>query len=155
MSKAHIFTKATLIAAGAALLIIPSVSFAKGGQPGARMSFETLDADGSGDVTIAEMQSAGSARFEEADANGDGFLSADEITQKDSERAAKRVARMIEKRDANGDGQLSLEEMRPDDERVAKRFARLDADGNGAISQEEFDAMKKHRGGGRHKRASE
>jgi Ca2+-binding EF-hand superfamily protein len=155
MSKTHIFAKATLVAAAAALLITPSMSLAKGGHQGPRASFETLDADGSGDVTLAEMQAAGATRFEEADANGDGFLSADEITQKDSDRAAKRVARMIEKRDANGDGQLSLEEMKPDEDRVAKRFARVDTDGNGAISQEEFDAMKKHRGGGRHKRASE
>ncbi len=155
MSKTRILAKATLIAAGAALLITPAISFAKGGHQGPRASFETLDADGNGEVTMTEMQAAGFARFAAADANGDGFLSADEITQKDSERAAKRVARMIEKRDANGDGQLSLEEMQPDEERVAKRFARVDADGNGTISQEEFDAMKKHRQSARQKRASE
>jgi len=154
MSKAHILTKATLIAAGAALLITPSISFAKGGHQGPRASFETLDADGSGDVTLAEMQAAAATRFEDADANNDGFLTAEEITSKNSERAAKRVARMIEKRDANGDGQLSLAELQPDEDRVAKRFARVDADGNGAISQEEFEAMKKHHGK-RQKRGSE
>jgi Ca2+-binding EF-hand superfamily protein len=145
MSKTHIFAKATLIAAGAALLITPSISFAKGGGHGARASFETLDADGSGELTVAELQAASLARFEQADANGDGFLSADEITRKDNDRAAKRVARMIEKRDANGDGQLSLEEMQPSEDRLAKRLARLDTDGNGAISQEEFEAVKRHR----------
>jgi Ca2+-binding EF-hand superfamily protein len=150
MNNTHIFAKATLIAAGAALLITPSISFAKGGGHGARASFETLDADGSGELTVAELQAASLARFEQADANGDGFLSADEITRKDNDRAAKRVARMIEKRDANGDGQLSLEEMQPSEDRLAKRLARLDTDGNGAISQEEFEAMKQHR----HKRAS-
>lgn len=154
MSKTKTLTTAALIAAGAALLVTPAASFAKGGHQGPRASFETLDADGSGGITIAEMQAAATARFAEADTNGDGILSADEITSKDTERAAKRVARMIEKRDANGDGQLSLAELQPNEDRVAKRFARVDADGNGAISQEEFEAMKKHRGK-RQKRGSE
>ncbi len=144
MSKTHIFAKATMIAA-AALLTTPTLSFAKGGGHGPRASFEALDTDSSGELTVAELQAASVARFEQADANGDGFLSADEITRKDSDRAAKRVARMIEKRDANGDGQLSLEEMQPSEDRLAKRLARLDTDGNGAISQEEFEAMKHHR----------
>ena len=117
---------------------------------GSRIDFETLDADGNGEVTQAEITAQAEARFAEADTNGDGNLSAEELTAradaKSQERMERRIAKMIERRDANGDGVLSADEMRPDAER-AGRFDKLDADDNGSISKEEFEtAMARHGG---------
>lgn len=143
--------KALLLAAGVAVVIAPTAGFAKGEGRGhgPRMNFEQLDADKSGEVTQAEMAAAGAARFKDADTDGDGFLSKDEITAKAGERRAKRLDRMFEHRDADKDGKLSAEEMAPPADRIAKRFAKLDTDESGGISKAEFEAAKEHRKGRR------
>ncbi len=121
-----------------------------GGHRGERVSFEQLDANGDGFVTIEELQAQGQARFAETDTNGDGLLSAEEIAAKADRDISDRVAKMIEKRDTNGDGLLSQEEMQPNGDRAARMFDRLDDNGDGQISEEEFASMKKgKRKGGR------
>ena len=121
------------------------------GDRGPRVTFEQLDANGDGVVTLEEMQAQGQARFAETDTNGDGLLSAEEIAAKAERDITDRVTRMIERRDTNGDGLLSQEEMQPNGDRSARVFERLDENGDGQISEEEFAAMKKHgkRKGGR------
>lgn len=154
MFKTPKLTKTLLIVAGIAAFAVPAVSVAKGQDRGPRVTFEMLDTDQSGDVTLAEMAAHGAARFTQADADGDGFLTPQEVSANAEGRRANRVERMFERRDANSDGKLSLVEMTPDEDRIVKRFARADADGNGAISKAEFDEVSKHRRG-RHKRGSE
>jgi len=83
-------------------------------------------------------------RFGEADADGDGKVSRDEIVARMTARAAERIEaradRMIARHDRDGDGMLTLEEMRSGP--AGRMFGRLDADGDGAISREEFDRMR-------------
>lgn len=130
----------------ATAVALPTLAVAKGGRHMERASFETLDTDGNGELTQAELQARGQERFATADTNGDGFLSQEELQARAGERAAERIERLLERRDTNADGQLSLEEMSPDQDRVAERFARADKDGNGTISEAEFeDAGKKRR----------
>lgn len=125
---------------------------------GAHMSFEELDTDNDGQVTQAEMEAQGAARFAKVDADGDGFLSAAELDIAAQERAKKRAAHMIERMDTDGDGQLSLEEMGKGRDGISKRgakmFERMDADNSGGLSKEEFEAakakMRKHGPGGKH-----
>ena len=102
---ALIVAAAGTIGAGAAL--------ARGGHgfKGPQMTFEQLDADGSGEVTQAEMEAAKAARFASADADGDGVLSAAELAAQASSGIAERTAKMIERCDEDGDGPLSQEEM--------------------------------------------
>lgn len=152
MSKTFETPKMILLALGIAVALPMAASAAP---HGSRIDFETLDADGNGEITQAEMTAQAEARFAEADTNGDGNLSVEELTAradaKSAERMQRRIARMIENRDANGDGMLSAEEMRPDEKRAAGRFDKLDADDNGSISKEEFEtAMARH--GGKHKK---
>lgn len=154
MIKTPKFTKTLVFVAAIAAVGIPAVSVAKGQERGPRVTFEMLDTDQSGDVTMAEMAAHGAARFNSADADGDGFLTQDELTAQADGRRGNRVERMFERRDANSDGKLSLAEMTPDEDRVAARFERADADGNGAISKAEFEQASKGRRG-RHKRGSE
>lgn len=123
---------------------------------GDRVDFSTLDADGNGEVTVAEMDAQRLARFNEADTNGDGSLSAEEITaaavaragEKAAERAAKRVERMLERADENGNGTIEFSEM-GDSERMAERFAKLDTDGSGGLTEDEMESARKDRGGKR------
>lgn len=145
---ALIVAAAGTIGAGAAL--------ARGGHgfKGPQMTFEQLDADGSGEVTQAEMEAAKAARFASADADGDGVLSAAELAAQASSGIAERTAKMIERFDEDGDGPLSQEEMpQPRRGGLGKMFERLDADGSGGISEEEFEEGRKHAGmRGKHKR---
>lgn len=139
----------------AAIALTSSFAMAKGGHHGHRggepMTFEQLDTNGDGMVTLAELQARGEARFNETDTDGNGSLSAEEMKAKSERATDERIAKMIEKRDENGDGELSLDEVKPDGDRAEKMFERLDEDGDGNISQAEFDAMKdKRKGGKRH-----
>ena len=120
-----------------------------------RASFSELDANGDGEVTLAEMQARGEARFAAADTDGNGTLSVEELiaarADDGNERLERRINRFIERADDNGDGVLDIEEMGPGEERVADRFERLDTDGSGGLSEEELAAARDmrhgHRGG--------
>ena len=140
----------TLVAAALTGLAIGGAAYAKGDKPhGPKVTFEQLDTNQDGQVTEAEMQAHGAARFAQADTDGDGFLTESEIEAAGQERAKKKSARMIKHLDADKDGKLSVEEM---GKRGGKgdRFAKLDTDNSGGLSKEEFDAahkkMRKNRG---------
>ena len=110
-----------------------------------RPNFSEMDADGSGEITLDELQARMQARFDAADTDNDGALSQAEVEAAAVERTKKRVAKMFERRDADGDGSLSLEESQGRRD-PARFFARMDADNSGGISEEEFtDARKKMR----------
>lgn len=151
-------TSAVFLALALGMALLPQPVDARGGH-GERASFETLDADGNGEVTQAEMEAYRAERFSAADTDQDGALSKEELSARMSERANDRAARwverMMERMDANDDGKLSQDELASRGGRKAgDRFERLDADGSGGVSKEEFEtAMKKHRGhGGRFKK---
>lgn len=118
----------------------------RGGQQ-QRPSFEQLDANGDGMVTLEEMQNSAQAKFNESDTNGDGQLSVDELTAAAERERSRMIERLMEKKDTNGDGMLSLEEMAPPN--AGRLFERADADGDGAISLEEWEAAKEHMRGQR------
>lgn len=120
---------------------------------GSMIDFATLDADGDGLLTQAEIEGAAAAAFAAADTDGDGGLSPDELLAQAQERMAQMMAargeQMIERFDDNEDGLLQADEIgsrMPDAERM---ISRLDQDDDGAISQEEFDeAASRMRGHG-------
>lgn len=152
MTKKNAAIKSLLIAAGISVTLVPALALAKGDRGGHRASFETLDTDGNGEITQAEMAAHAASRFADADTDGDGMLSLEELSAKADERRAKRIERMLSHRDADGDGMLSPEELAPDPERLAKRFERVDADKSGGISKAEYEEIKKKR---RHHRSGD
>ncbi|MHA7877144.1 EF-hand domain-containing protein [Roseivivax sp.] len=131
---------AALIALGA---LAPAVTQADEGPRGA--AFETLDTDGNGSLSQAELSARAEARFAEADTDGDGLLTAEEMQAAREARRAARESRMIERLDSNGDGALSFAEL-TDRRDPARLFERLDTDGDGALSPEEFAEAKTHMG---------
>lgn len=156
LNKITLIPSVLVVAALSTLVAFSPVNAATKGE---RMSFEQVDADGSGGVTSAELAARGAAqaaaRFAKADTNGDGFLSAEELTEmakaRDQDRAEKRLARMLKHRDANEDGKLSAEEMTPSEEQTTKRFGRADKNDDGVLSAEEFEQASKR--GNRGKRS--
>ena len=123
------------------------------GPRGEGMDFETLDADGSGEITPEDIEALRVQRFADFDTNGDGSVSAAEFTAHAQARAAERAAEMFERLDADGDGVLSRDALegrmgRGPGERMLSRF---DADNSGGVSAEEFDAAKERFAGRRDK----
>lgn len=145
--------KNRILSVGLAALIVTTaiagVAQARGDGPRERASFEELDTNGDGAITMEEMQARGDARFAATDTNSDGLLSAEEMMAASEKAKSRRVERMISKLDANDDGQLSMEEFQAarggkdkGEGRKGRGFERLDTDGNGSISKEEFEAAK-------------
>lgn len=110
-------------------------------------SFEQLDADGDGSITVEEFKAQAQSRFAEADTNGDGVLTADEMKARAmarfEERLNEMIARMIEWRDVDGDGALSLAEMQNDNGQ--RMFMAIDRNKDGVISKDEFDEAARMR----------
>lgn len=104
-------------------------------------SFDTLDQNGDGAITQAEMEAVASERFAARDENGDGALSKDEMLKGSSARAERRAQRMLDRLDANDDGQLTLAELSAREGR-GRMFERFDANDDGAISQAEFEEAR-------------
>lgn len=156
---------AGILVAGAA--VTATSALAMGSDFGPRrgpVSFEMLDVDGNGEITLDEIENRAEARFKADDANGDGILSKDELIAAGQARVEQRVAKMIERFDKDGDGALSSEELpkpgkpgapdaaregKPGPDRAAMMFRAADSDGDGVVTEEEFasmqDFMKKYR----------
>ncbi len=150
-----------IIAAALAIMAGATVANAQGG-PGAGghqpMTFETLDADGSGEIDEADLDALRAERFAAIDADGDGSVTEDEFIAQAQQDAGERAAKMFARLDADGDGVLSRDVLEGRRGRgghaMSGRFLmRADADGSGGVSAEEFEAFKSRmaqfRGGGK------
>lgn len=139
------------------LAVLPMLAapvFAKGGgDRDHRAGFMSeADTNGDGALSAEEIEAHRAAVFAAADTDGNGSLSAEEMQasqeRQNDERRARGMAKRIEALDTNGDGELSLEEMSKEN-RQAAMFKRLDTNEDGVISEEELAAMKKGRHGGK------
>lgn len=153
-------THALKLFALSAAIIVGGLSVADakgGGHRGERASFETLDTDGDGQITKAEIEARGADRFASVDTDGNGELSKDELIAQSAERQAQRVDKMLERLDADENGTLSQAELEAAPRRGGgdRLFKRADADENGSISKEEFETAMEKRGGRDKKRKSE
>jgi Ca2+-binding EF-hand superfamily protein len=108
--------------------------------------FDKVDADKDGKVTYAELEANKKAEFAAADTNGDGVLSAEELSARElarfQEKLADRTQAMLDDKDNDGNGSLSEAEL--GDGPVMRNFARVDADNDGSITKDEIQAAMKH-----------
>lgn len=113
-------------------------------QRGEGMSFETLDVDGSGEITIEDLTALRDSRFADLDSNGDGAISQDEFVAAQVARSEERATRMFDRLDADGDGTLSRDviESRGRGGMGERMISRFDEDNSGGISAEEFEEAK-------------
>ncbi len=111
-----------------------------GGAPGTSglMPFAKLDADGDGFLTRDEVRKAREARFAKYDANGDGKAEISEIDAAIMKRLEKRKVkiryRILSRLDANGDGVIDKDEYLNARMRM---FDRADRNGDGRIDRRE------------------
>ncbi len=113
-------------------------------QRGPGMDFETLDVDGSGEITTEDLTALRANRFAELDSNGDGVIDQEEFVAAQTARSEERATRMFDRLDADGDGTLSRDviESRGRGGMGERMISRFDEDNSGGISAEEFEEAK-------------
>ena len=89
----------TLLLTVLAASLLPVLAQAKG---------KSIDGEQEGQRKAPQSQEERAERFDNADSNGDGQLSLEEVQS----TKAKRLAENFEKIDADGDGQLTKEELK-------------------------------------------
>lgn len=105
-----------------------------------------FDSNGDGRVTQDEFLAASRQRFDAADRDRDGALSAAELpaflrpanarapSETQRERLDRRAGAMIRRLDSNRDGRLSFDELSVE---LVRRFHRRDVDGDGVVTAAE------------------
>ena len=128
----------TLIIASVAALGL-AIGAASAGEGRGGKHWDKLDADGDGKISLNEMSERQREFFADADADGNGALSKEEMrahrTGKRGERRAERFG------DADGDGSITRAEY---DAASADRFSKLDENGDGVISEDEMPSRRWH-----------
>jgi Ca2+-binding EF-hand superfamily protein len=148
--KIIVFVAGLALASGAALA----------GDRGDRPDFASLDTDGDGQLSEAELDSlpgrrnrTGADRLARLDTDGDGYVSQDELEQARqhmrSGKGGKHGGRPdFESLDTNADELLSADELDQLPSRGgrsgADRLARLDSDDDGYVSREELEQARQH-----------
>ncbi len=106
-----------------------------------RDRFERLDADGDGAITAAEVSEQGAKLVADADADGDGAVTREEM------RAHHQARRKARDADTNDDGVIDRTEFI---KAAQDRFDRLDENGDGVLSEDEKPGRRqRHRPGRR------
>jgi Ca2+-binding EF-hand superfamily protein len=105
-----------------------------------------LASENDGAVTRADAEAAIAGQFALIDADGDGYITQDEMkAHQDARRAemqerrAERAAARWAELDTDGDGRLSLAEYTA--ARI-KPFDRIDANNDGVVTADEIEAMR-------------
>ena len=90
------------------------------------------------DITERKQAERRARRFAKLDADGDGYVTADEHAAAD-----KRMDRLFERVDTDGDGVMSMEELQVAYPTLSEDlFAAMDANGDGSIDADEFQAAQ-------------
>ncbi len=119
----------TMVAAGAALMAAGAMA-AEGGKG---RGWDRMDVNGDGKLTAEEMSEKNAAFIEKADADGDGAVTKEEM--KAFHQARRAEWREKRNPDKNDDGVVDRTEYV---NAAQERFDRMDKDGNGVLSEDEM-----------------
>lgn len=135
-----------LMAAAGVAAMAAGTAHAQSRGHGQDWSFEALDVDGSGEITVEDLTALREGHFAEIDSDGDGSVSEAEFVAHAQARSAERATEMFQRMDVDGDGVLSEDAMQGRMGRGggmgARMISRFDADNSGGVSAEEFEAAK-------------
>ncbi len=104
------------------------------GPNGMQKLLKTVDADGDGAVTLAEIEDFKAAQLSSADSDADGALNIEEFDTIYRALTRSRMVDMFQDFDEDGDGVISTAEL---DDRVNSIVERMDRNGDGALTQED------------------
>ncbi|MBB5014678.1 EF-hand domain-containing protein [Rehaibacterium terrae] len=90
-------------------------------------------------IGVAELEERLAARSAEIDADGDGYISFEELRAWREAQREQRMRERFARLDTDGDGRVSVAEF---EARHRERVARMDADGDGIVTREEFRAYR-------------
>lgn len=124
----------------------PGAGGPRGGGPrGGAFLLQRFDTDNDGSLTIEEFAAVGERPIAQADADGDGVITADEIDAALLSRMVQnRRERIIERFDLNGDGKVEVTEI----ERLReKRFSLMDRNDDGKVDADELRLAREFMGG--------
>ncbi|MEL6287230.1 MAG: EF-hand domain-containing protein [Pseudomonadota bacterium] len=122
------------------------------GGKGLQRMLRSMDADDNGELTLQELEQGQARRFDQADANGDGQVTADEMKAQRMRRIERRMERRIQRQmrrlDENRDGVVSKAEFV---DAAKQRFTWADLNDDGTLTRDELPRRGKgRRGGGRY-----
>lgn len=129
------------------LLLVSGSAFAAHAGPGNSGNKPQVDANGDGAISKAEVAAMQAEQFGKLDLDGNGEVSADELTEHTLNRQRQRIARMAEMQvkrlDADGDGGVSEEEFTAN---AQKGFDQRDKNSDGKLTRDEMRAQAGPRG---------
>ncbi len=131
----------SIVAAGAAL-VAASAMAAEGKDRG----WDRMDANGDGKVTAEELSAQNAKFLADADANGDGAVTREEA--KAFHKAKREEMRAKRNPDKNGDGLVDRTEFV---NAAQERFDRMDKNDDGVLSKDEMGPRKRGHHGRRDK----
>ena len=73
--------------------------------------FSELDLNGDNQISKDEINFHAKTRFNRAEKNRDGMLSAEEMTAEHTKASERRINKVVKRIDVNKDGQVSFEEL--------------------------------------------
>ncbi len=139
------FGAGTALAQSSAAQTGQEASGAKDARPGmgrrAARFLRIFDTDGSGTVSLAEIQAEQKRIAGAADVNGDGTLSVDEFRRRGRLIRSLGATSLFDMLDTDGDRKVTSAEIAAPS---ARWFKRYDANGDGAVSADELPQWRPH-----------